>query len=437
MPFVAARCPQCGGEIQLDNQKDTGFCMHCGSKIVVQEALRAVRIDNSHMVETWIKLGKAALEVNNYSEAYEYFTRVLEVKPDDWFATLYKGYSAGLLSTWKKPRINELIYAIQKANNLIEQSSLSEEDKISAKNYLPPTLIEAYKQYFSLVFEALQEIVFNRYDIDRMTEFRQVFEKSIDHYQTVLTIIRDYEDQASKNNQLNIKIEILGSCRQVCNPYFFYDDLEKIESYRWGYTAEEKRQYIKLYDDIMVEVCYEKPGFDDDLWIDRLSPPPDVAPKYEIETNCSYELNMAITRGNKMRAYSKIVIDNIDQVLEAEEEAKKLRKKQLEKYKQQIFFKEHPEEYQKYLEQESKKKLQREEKVKEMLFQKGTLAARVDEIENEISKLQLDRRKLGLFDGKAKRLIDDRIILLQDNQSTEKTEIEKIDKAIESIRKKN
>ena len=60
-----------------------------------------------------------------------------------------------------------------------------------------------------------------------------------------------------------------------------------------------------------------------------------------------------------------------------------------------------------------------------MLFQKGTLAARVDEIENEISKLQLDRRKLGLFDGKAKRLIDDRIILLQDNQSTEKTEIEK------------
>lgn len=433
MPFVAAICPQCGGEIQLDNQKDTGFCMHCGSKIVVQKALRAVRIDNSHMVETWIKLGKAALEVNNYSEAYEYFTRVLEVKPDDWFATLYKGYSAGLLSTWKKPRINELIYAIQKANNLIEQSSLSEEDKISAKNYLPPTLIEAYKHYSSLV----KGIDFKRYDIDHMKEFRQVFEKSIDHYQTVLTIIRDYEDQSSKNNQLNIKIGILNSCREICHSHIFYDDLEKTERYFWGYTAEEKRQYIKLYDDLMVEVCYEKPGYDDDWSIDRLSPPPDIAPKYEIETNYSYETNTLITSVHKMQAFSNILINHIEQGMEAEEEARRLRKKQLEKYKQQIFFKEHPEEYQKYLEQESKRKLQREEKVKEMLYQKGTLAARVDEIENEISKLQLDRRKLGLFDGKAKKLIDDRIILLQNNQRTEKTEIEKIDKAIESIRKKN
>ena len=62
MSFEAAKCPQCGGELQLDIEKETAFCMHCGSKIIVQEAIRAVRIDNAHMVDTWIKMGKSAFE---------------------------------------------------------------------------------------------------------------------------------------------------------------------------------------------------------------------------------------------------------------------------------------------------------------------------------------------------------------------------------------
>lgn len=438
MPFVAARCPQCGGEIQVDNQKDSGFCLHCGSKILVQEAIRAVQIDNSHMVDTWMKLGKAALEANNYSEAYEYYTRVLEVKPDDWFATLYKGYSAGLLSTWEKPRIDELIYGIQKANALIDKTILSEEDKIAAKNLIPPTIIGTYQQYLPKVLEVRAKTNFGWLsDDERKAKFRQVYEKAIDNYQMVLSFVNEYEDRLSKENKLNLKIQIIEQCINVCWPFICHKDQARTESFLWGYTAEQKKKFVNLYDNLLIEVLYERPNYKPGHIIDRLSPPPDVAPEYERVYNLPSDLAETINSAHKAMAYYQVMIKHNERVEEAEKKAEKIRKIRLEEYKKNIYWKDHPEEYQKHKEQELKIKLQQDEKVKDLRSQKGTIATRVDEIEKEISKLQLDRSKLGLFDGKAKKLIDEKILLLQNNQRTEKTEIDKLNKAIESLTKKN
>lgn len=86
MTFVAAKCPQCGGDLQLDPEKETEFCMHCGSKIVVRDAIKAVRIDNSHMVDTWMEMGDSAAESGNNKEAY--YTKVVEAQPNNWRAIL-------------------------------------------------------------------------------------------------------------------------------------------------------------------------------------------------------------------------------------------------------------------------------------------------------------------------------------------------------------
>ena len=107
MTFVAARCPQCGGELQLDNEKETGFCMHCGSKIIVQEAIRAVRIDNTHMIQTWMKMGDLAADSGNLPEAYAYYTKIIETQPDNYWAFFKKGKTAGWQSTLSNIRISE------------------------------------------------------------------------------------------------------------------------------------------------------------------------------------------------------------------------------------------------------------------------------------------------------------------------------------------
>lgn len=127
MPFVTARCPQCGGELQLDDGKVTAFCMHCGTKIIVQEAINAVRIDNSHLIDNWIQMGDMAIEGGNFSEAYSYFTKVIESQPDNWFALYKKSKAAAWQSTLNNPRLVEATTGFGQAINLAPEN---EKEKI-------------------------------------------------------------------------------------------------------------------------------------------------------------------------------------------------------------------------------------------------------------------------------------------------------------------
>lgn len=118
MTFVAAKCPQCGGDLQLDPEKETGFCMHCGSKIVVRDAIKAVRIDNSHMVDTWMEMGDSAAESGNNKEAYDYYTKVVEAQPNNWRAIFKRGKAAGWQSTLANIRLMESATSFAKAIDL-------------------------------------------------------------------------------------------------------------------------------------------------------------------------------------------------------------------------------------------------------------------------------------------------------------------------------
>jgi tetratricopeptide (TPR) repeat protein len=89
MALIALRCPQCGGGIQLDNIREIGFCMYCGSKVVLQEALRQqVTIDESQKIESWIALGYNSLSAKNYIEAEQYANKIIESdlkNPHAWY----------------------------------------------------------------------------------------------------------------------------------------------------------------------------------------------------------------------------------------------------------------------------------------------------------------------------------------------------------------
>jgi DNA-directed RNA polymerase subunit RPC12/RpoP len=129
MPLVAAKCPQCGGDLQLDNEKELGFCMYCGSKIVVQEAIRAIRIDYSFMIEKWMKTGDLAAEGGNLSEAYDYYTKIVEAQPDNWLSIFKKGKVAGWQSTLANMRLTEATTCFGEAINLAP-----DEEKEDLKN---------------------------------------------------------------------------------------------------------------------------------------------------------------------------------------------------------------------------------------------------------------------------------------------------------------
>ena len=56
MAFKAARWPSCSGELSLDSSVKKGFCMHCGSEIIVEEAIKAMKLDGVATIDNLLRL---------------------------------------------------------------------------------------------------------------------------------------------------------------------------------------------------------------------------------------------------------------------------------------------------------------------------------------------------------------------------------------------
>lgn len=50
MPYVPVKCTSCGGKIQLDDQKEFGYCVHCGTKVIYQDAVQKMKVEMSGTV---------------------------------------------------------------------------------------------------------------------------------------------------------------------------------------------------------------------------------------------------------------------------------------------------------------------------------------------------------------------------------------------------
>lgn len=105
MEFKAAICSSCGGQLQVPVDRDSVKCMYCGTDIIVRQAIQAGSGIN---IENYLSLAVTATKAGNYQEAYNYYSKVLEIdikNPEAWFG---KGRSAGWLSTLSDFRFAEM-----------------------------------------------------------------------------------------------------------------------------------------------------------------------------------------------------------------------------------------------------------------------------------------------------------------------------------------
>lgn len=110
MALIALRCPSCSGDIQLDDSKEFGFCMHCGTKVMLQETVtRNVKIDNSQKLANLIKIAKGVIDSESATELRRLSIDILEIEADNWFGWFLKGVASSksadcvnLYTAWKK-----------------------------------------------------------------------------------------------------------------------------------------------------------------------------------------------------------------------------------------------------------------------------------------------------------------------------------------------
>jgi predicted Zn finger-like uncharacterized protein len=110
--LVSAACPNCGGALQLPENKKVVYCSHCGSSIVVQEILQ--RISGSHpKVENLIMLAEAAMETKDYPQANQLLVDALKIDKNRSRAWIKRAICVNALSTDGFDRTDEIIKYIR------------------------------------------------------------------------------------------------------------------------------------------------------------------------------------------------------------------------------------------------------------------------------------------------------------------------------------
>jgi len=92
MPWVLVKCTSCGGDIQLDDQRDSGLCLYCGSKVEYKEALLKMELSGSVSVngiaskEKLLKNAETFSQLGDDRKAREILNQITNYYPEDYRA---------------------------------------------------------------------------------------------------------------------------------------------------------------------------------------------------------------------------------------------------------------------------------------------------------------------------------------------------------------
>ena len=113
MKLVAAKCPNCGANIDVDKNSDKTICEYCGSKIVVEDAIAKFKLEISGKVEVsnltnfdkLFKLANRDFANKYYKDALEKYKRAIELDPDNPIIILKIGLCECLTSSFSNMRV--------------------------------------------------------------------------------------------------------------------------------------------------------------------------------------------------------------------------------------------------------------------------------------------------------------------------------------------
>lgn len=157
MAFVAAKCTQCGAEIEVDNARETGFCQYCGTKYVTEKVINNhytvnvnnfeganVTIANTVDLKKCYESARRFIRDCNWGEAHRYYAMILEEDPSSWEAYFYCNYIQNIMCS--KEEINSsamaLVICLDTVLEMIEKSSSDRSQQAQA-------LVEVADRYYA------------------------------------------------------------------------------------------------------------------------------------------------------------------------------------------------------------------------------------------------------------------------------------------------
>ncbi len=72
MAFIAARCTQCGANINVDETKEAGICSHCGTAFITEKAITLYKtINNFNIENATINIINEKKDTNRFEKPYK------------------------------------------------------------------------------------------------------------------------------------------------------------------------------------------------------------------------------------------------------------------------------------------------------------------------------------------------------------------------------
>ncbi len=93
MPFVKAKCTNCGGSLQVDSEKKAAICPFCNQAYVVEDAINnyithihanVVNITDDRSANARIKAAEAFLKLGEWDKANQSYIEVCDLTPQDY-----------------------------------------------------------------------------------------------------------------------------------------------------------------------------------------------------------------------------------------------------------------------------------------------------------------------------------------------------------------
>ncbi len=395
-------CDICGGKLVVKSG-GIAVCDNCGMEYSPERLKEKMRQEkdiapkaDTKKIDNWMKMGVDAADAGNNKEAYKFFTKVVEVDPDNWRAVFERGKAAAAQSTIKKDRTAELSQAVKSALQIIRDIDIPKNELIDIKNDFAVALYNINNE----ITDIMDEKLWDHFDLysdkhwDLMWNTQRRYETNIEEMTYALSLIENYDDELSKDNSLAIKKRICKDIKDLCNSIgYWVGHTQDMMSYM-GLSAYRKQRYLEKYLDLVYEIREIEPDFrtkEDDY-------PDPFEPEY----------------------YPVDQIYNAWKKIEAEYQDKKRRKAQQKRNDE--YWKEHAEE-----------KKQHEDRIQEICTELEELKKTVcgydaqiseirkeekirfnddielSELKNKLSDCMEQKSKLGLLAFKQKRMLQEEI----------------------------
>lgn len=401
--MAALVCDICGGKLVM-GAGGIATCESCGMehsqdhmKEKIQEIKGVVRVDNSHMVDNWMKMGSAAASAGNHKEAYEYFTKVIEIEPENWRAIYEKGKAGAWQSTLGNLRTSEIYQGIQMALEIIKRSNMSEEELKDVKNEFAVALFNFNNAITDLMSENLFNLDDKYFDShwDMMWNTRQRHITNVDQLEDALSLIADLDDELSKSNVIEFKKRMCADLKAACESIQYWTDYSQTSLGYLGFKPEEKKKYLDKFWNLFDEIREVEP----DYCTGKYSYPDPFGPGLH-NSDEVYRYWQKADAERKARREKELQERRIREYWDAHQDEKQALERRLTEIK------------------EEKSSIQSnissfDSRIKEVQKEQETLfsdaSKELESLNAQIISLKSQKSKLGLFAGKQKKEIQTQI----------------------------